>query len=225
MVFLTQAALSDIRIPRGVPNEILRSLASGIMDLGLREIPPGSNRSPINKDTGRGIDRYQPARLVGKGSPSRLPDMAWCSAAADTWWHDGFGRYILTTPSMPDGKLERGSDKAKDIAKAMGIWIHAGSESPQPGDSFVLIHGVDTPGFNKGHRGMVLRVSEDGKTIQTIEGNARNAVRLIQRSVPGIGETPKPEQVLGYIRPMGTFTGWEKGLLTTGYESPNGSTR
>jgi hypothetical protein len=82
-----------------------------IMDLGLCEIPPGSNRSPR-------IDGY----LKAVGSPVGSP---WCAAALSAWWRE-------SGAEVPP-KLAGSVDAWRAWGKATGRW----SRAPIPGAAAV----------------------------------------------------------------------------------------
>lgn len=210
---MSQTQSFDPRVPANVPTWIAASLTSALRDVGIRE------RGPANR--GPQVDRFQPAWIVNDARKEGVP---WCASAVCMWWFDGFQRHPL-------GGIIRGADKIKDEARKLGSWSDVGLAChPRPGDAFVLIHGVDTPGFDKGHTGLVLRVSADGRTVQCVEGNARNGVRLVQRTVPTVAT---PDQILGFASPLPKALmalwpvddSWERGLLGGGFELPGGSTR
>jgi hypothetical protein len=197
----------DARVPLNVPPQIAATLTEALKDLGARErgLP---NRGPM-------VDKFQPEHIRQRAQTEGVP---WCASAVCTWWRVGFGLHPL-------GAMIRGADKLKDVARTHGMWRDVPTQ-PRPGDAFVLLHGADTKGFDKGHTGLVLRVSADGRTIQTIEGNARNAVRLIERSVPDVAT---PNQILGFAAPVADAAwfgrDWQRGLLLGVAETPGGSTR
>jgi len=201
--------VSDARIPRIDHPQIAKALLAAVLDLGIKERVPGPpNRGPQ-------VDRFQPPWVRDQPNTDGIP---WCASAVCAWWFAGFEAHPL-------GAMIRGADKIKDAARKLGQWHDVGAGyQPRPGDAFVLLHVVDSPGFDRGHTGLVLRVSYDGRTVQCIEGNARNAVRLIQRTVP---DSPAPDQILGFASPLtaGVSFDFDRGLLATGYELPGGSTR
>jgi hypothetical protein len=204
--------VTDQRIPNGLPPSVQQILRAAIADLDalIREDRGRPNR-------GAKVDKFQPPWVAKDPTAEGIP---WCASAVCTWWREALG-------TDPLGKIVRAADGIKDRALQVGQW-HSVPSFPAPGDAFVYLQDTDTPGFNKGHTGLVLRVSADGRTIQSIEGNARNGVRLIQRSVPTI---PGAKSILGFASPFptgvraGYLTTFERGLLTHGWESPGGSTR
>jgi hypothetical protein len=68
------------------------------------------------------------------------------------------------------------------------------------------------------HIGLNLRVSADDATIDTVEGNCANRVKIGRRRTAELG---------GFIdlRPLEHGTGWQRGLSLTGSSSASDSTR
>lgn len=208
----TAALVTRDSVPAGIGDVRTRILTSALADLGIKEDPARPNRGKLNAN-GRGVDRFQP-RFV----PDPAPTYAWCAAAVCTWWHDGLGEH-------PFHEIERSVDRLQDRA------IHVGryrSAHPVPGDAFILIHGVDTPRFERGHTGLVLRVIElapDRGRVRCIEGNLRNAVRLVDRDYDL--RLQKPESILGFVTPLpfeSDPVGYELGFVGQA-ETPAGTTR
>jgi hypothetical protein len=200
------------KVPSGIGEVRTKMLVSALADLGLREEPGRANRGRLNANK-RGVDRFQP-RFV----PDPAPTYAWCAAAVCTWWHDGLERH-------PFHEIERSVDKLKDRAKHVG---HYRSTHPIPGDAFILLHGHDTIGFERGHAGLVLRVIElapgTGR-VRCIEGNLRNAVRLVDRDYDLSLQTS--ETILGFVSPLAFDqdpAGYEQGFEGHA-ETPDGTTR
>lgn len=199
-------------VPKGLGDLRTKILESALADVGVREDPARPNRGPLDAK-GRGVDRFQP-----KFVPEAAAKYAWCAAAVGTWWHDGLGAH-------PFGEIERGVDRLQDRAIHEG---HYRNQHPIPGDAFVLIHGPDTKEVNPGHAGMVLRVIPLGPgrgRVRCIEGNLRNAVRLIDREYDL--SLQQPEQILGFVSPLPFAqdpADFELGFVGNA-EAPSGSTR
>lgn len=198
-------------VPTGLPPERTRILHNALADLGLRE--QRTNRGPIAD--GRGIDRFQPPYIRNDPAAEGIP---YCASAVCTWWHDALATHPL-------GSVVRGADTLKDEAKKGGLWRDMACV-PTPGDAFVFLHAqLDRPGFDKGHTGLVLRVSEDGRKIETVEGNCRNAVRIVLRDLV-LDRPPGKDEILGFACPLAGEppAGWARGLSGRG-EPPGGTTR
>lgn len=84
-----------------------------LLDVGLCEIPPGSN-------TSKRIDEY----LTAVGSPLRSP---WCAAAVSAWFRESGAR---TPPKGTAGSC----DAWRAWAKREGLWTR---QNPRPGDAAV----------------------------------------------------------------------------------------
>jgi hypothetical protein len=165
--------MTDTRIPEGISGARLRILETALKewDLKVVEKPFGSNRGPE-------VDKYLPSFwLKKKKGPS------WCAFFAGWVAKEALGDYL------PGGRL--GSCMAlRDAAKKSGQWVAKTYGGPVPGDAFVM----DTDGDkgSHGHIGYVLRVSVDGKQINTLEGNCGQRVQL------GLRETSDPK-IIGWI--------------------------
>jgi hypothetical protein len=196
-------------IPDGLPEQRRAILQAALADIGLAE--EAVNRGRI--EAGRGIDRFQPVYI--RDDP-KAPGIPYCASAVCTWWNDALDRHPLH-------KLVRGADALKDVARGLSMWRDVPCV-PTPGDAFVYLHSVDRPGFDKGHTGLVLRVSDDGTSIETIEANCGNRVRLVLRKF-GTKLPPGPEQILGFASPIDgpAPTGWQRGLSGKGQPPPAGT--
>lgn len=142
---------------------------------GVREKPNGSNRS-------KGIDKYLPSWITKKkkkGPPWCAFFWSWC----DQMHHAG--KYSL-------GRRMGSCMGAIRLAKKKGMWTPCGEAQrlPIPGDAFVM-----DKGNGKGHIGLVLRVSVDGKRMNTIEGNCGNRVKVGLREIN--------DEIAGFINTFG----------------------
>lgn len=117
-------------------------------EIGVREVPPGSNRGAI-------VDSYAP-RCVRLGRWLDVRGDAWCSRFVSeiTWraWAsihglDGYGDVPLlwtpkTLPPEPPFRLRAAVSELVSDAQKAGAWRDVvAAETPQPGD--VLIWGRD----------------------------------------------------------------------------------
>jgi hypothetical protein len=126
------------------------------LDKRVVEVPPGSNR-------GERIDVY--TGYVGK--PLTIKGPAWCAAFA-CW-----------TVGAVAGGFPRifSCHRLRDWAEDHGFWKgREGGDPPVPGDIFLV-----DKGDGKGHAGVVIRVSKDGKSWNSVEGNSGNRLRLSVR--------------------------------------------
>lgn len=131
----------------------------------VREVPPGSNRSPE-------IDKYVPAARRGD---------AWCAWFV-TWI------YAAAREEGPLARLTGGSTGSYMLQAAVeGTWVNAQKTlvEPYPGDVFIL-SGYDATGRKRisGHTGVVLQrqLVEGNWRFLTVEGNAGNRVCFRMRS-------------------------------------------
>ena len=97
------------------------------------------------------------------------------------------GEYLL-------GKKLGSAWKHYKAAKKLHLWCDKKDGGPVPGDIFVMLYRDENGKLTfRGHVGFVLRVSEDGKTINTIEGNAGNRVKVGKRNV-------SQKNLVGWVR-------------------------
>lgn len=136
--------------------------------LDVQEVPNGSNRGPE-------VDKYFPDWLIKKFGTGKGD--AWCAfffnwvtkkALGSTPW----GGYIGSCYSL------------LMAAKKSGLNVYIDPHLIQPGDAFLLFSDDPDHGRpDRGHIGMVLRVSEDLTQINTVEGNCGNRVKVGLRDV------------------------------------------
>jgi hypothetical protein len=136
--------------PEGIGIERLELLTTAMKYHGAKETPNGSNRGPV-------VDKFLPgwSRRSKKGP-------AWCMFFVSFVTKATFGSYPL-------GRVHGSCKKGWVAAKARSMTYTA----PVPGDAFMMLRANGT-----GHVGFVYRVSEDGKRINTIEGNCGNRVKI-----------------------------------------------
>ena len=68
-------------------------------------------------------------------------------------------------------------------ANQKGFWEPNDGRTPTPGDAFVILYKDPALGWCTGHIGFVLQVSRNGKSINTVEGNCGNRVKIGKRSL------------------------------------------
>src|SRR5690606_23172563 len=127
--------------------------------------------------------------------------------SSDLWcWHKVFRKHPYDAHIGSVYKLLELA-RAKDEALLMPAeWSGL---TVQPGDAFIQLHGdPDSPG--PGHTGFVLRVSDDGDSVVTVEGNLRNAVRIATRSVHTFDSAINP---YGRLCGEHSSVSWERGLI------------
>jgi hypothetical protein len=130
-----------------------------VSQLGTREIPDGSNRGPRISYAAAGYGPYQGA--------TGAYGLAWCAS---------FGTWALKSVTG------HGFGSANDAyVPAIAEYAHAHNflgAKPRVG-SFVVFLSANLQLVNAFHIGYVVRVTASG--VQTIEGNAGNAVREVWR--------------------------------------------
>jgi hypothetical protein len=155
---------------------------------GVAELPDGSNRGPD-------VDRYLPGWLTERPGPGP----AWCCF---------FYSWVVKSAlhHWPLGQREGNCMQARARAGALGLWTPLGSrgERPLPGDAFVMNRGG-----GRGHIGFVLRVSQDGTQINTLEGNCGNRVKLGLREL-------RDSEISGFIDnvPSEAPLDFERGIVS-----------
>ncbi len=156
-------------IPRGVGDDRHALLEIALGEHGIREIPDGSNRSTRPKG---GVDKYLPAwakKEDGKGAP-------WCCFFVSWVTREAFGTYPL-------GQREGACRNMKPLARDRAMWRPKAGYGPVPGDAFLMLHEKKGSAPQTGHIGFVHRVSKDGGSFNTIEGNCGNRVKLGRRAI------------------------------------------
>jgi hypothetical protein len=133
-------------VARWLPFELselrLGIISAAFSDLGVLEIPPGSNRGPE-------IDDYNRAGGSPVGS-------YWCANAAAHWCRSAGA---VTPGPGRDGSC----DEWVRMAKRLGTWREKSAYTPEPGD--LILYGA--PG-DANHMGLIVR-SEP--YLLSIEGN------------------------------------------------------
>lgn len=163
------------KTPKGIgaARRKVLSIAKGEHKKGVREIPNGSN-------WGGGVTKY----LEG------LTPAPWCCYFVWWIWKEAFGSYLW-------GKRHGHCMTAWKVAKANNCAHPKKKYTPIPGDFFLMLfknkHGNYT---GSGHIGIVLSVSKDGKSFNTVEGNSGNRVKVGKRQL-------SQSSLIGFINPYG----------------------
>lgn len=174
------------KIPLGLGPQRTRILQVALQEhaRGVMEVPNGSNRGPD-------IDKYLPQWAKTHPGP------AWCC-----FFYSWVVRSALE--AWPLGAQLGSCRTARQRAGALGLYAPKSQhpERPIPGDAFVMDRG----GVH-GHIGFVLRLSDDRKLINTVEGNCGNRVKV------GLRDLSDPE-IVGFIDnvPSEAETGFELGI-------------
>jgi len=138
---------------KDAPTELLRKvLAVAKTQLGVTEVPPGSNEGPE-------VEAYLKSTGVGKGNPWCMAFVHWCFKKASE--ELSIPNPCVKTAGVHDHWNRAQAAGARRLRSADAV---ANPATVFPGMAFT----IDTGG-GKGHTGFVLAVS--GGCIETIEGN------------------------------------------------------
>lgn len=179
-----QRSFIDASIPDGLSDIRDKQLeaALGYWRRGVHEVPDGSNQ-------GDGVDQF----ITGYGP------VPWCMLFVSHCDLQTNGGWAL-------GRREAGTYNAWKKSTDLGIYFAKDVYTPVPGDWFLMQYRRDDGSFKgTGHVGFVLRVSKDGLSFQTVEGNAGNRVAvktryISQRTLIGFVNRWKGEDDLDYER-------------------------
>jgi len=173
----------------------LSVIVTALQDLGLREIPDGSNGGPDLAHIVGGDGKPPSAYYLywGIKDASILASMPpWCAIAVSYWMKTG-----LSCESWKDTPFETwygGAEQIRQWGSTHGC-LHKASTSQkvEVGEVFVMSRsgsGSDvSSSVSAGHVGLV--VYDDGDAVVTIEGNTSNAVKSLRR---------KKSSILGFIK-------------------------
>jgi hypothetical protein len=199
----TQSTVGS-HIPAGLPPNREAVLRHALAEVGTRE-KTGRNDGPVEK--------YMPAWARGRGLP-------YCAFFGGWTWEQVFG-------VPPYGKRLGGAWDVYQAAKLKGELFHTSGPTPYapiPGDAAIVLHDKDgnLDTRDPGHFVFVLRVSEDGKRICTVEGNFQNRVGCAQRLVTDFAGFVNPyERLCG----EGDAFGWHLGLFDAPHAGGLANTR
>jgi len=161
---------------------------------GVKEVPGGSNRGPE-------VDKYFPSWLLKKWPTKTTKGEAWCAF---------FVNWVVTQAlgSRPWGGYIGSCYTLWKTSRSKGLPIYSGGANLCPGDAFLLFKTDPDKGRPKGgHIGLVLRVSEDGSQINTVEGNCGNRVAVKLRSTSDIS------RFVNFYGDKGHSVDFERGLV------------
>lgn len=147
-----------------------RALEIGVSQLGVEEVPRGSNRGPQ-------VDEY--IKSIGLNPAGKY---SWCMAFVYWCFNQAADRMVRQNPLYKTGGVLLQWAQRKDKFRAI---------TPQPGDIFIMDYGKGL-----GHTGIVEKV--DDEIIYTIEGNtndegSREGYEVCRRARPR-------GKVKGYLR-------------------------
>ena len=167
-----------------------RVILTAIDDLGLREVPNGSNGGPeiahIVDDGGDG--KPPSAYWVHWGNEHYKTMPAWCAISVSYWIRETMA--VDSWKDIPFGNWFGGCTQMMKWAMRKGCWVKADEVKGEvlQGAAFIMPRagsGSDLggqKGFKPGHTGLVVKDNGDG-TFVTIEGNTSNAVKSRTRKV------------------------------------------
>lgn len=190
-------------IPHGIGPARDKLLRIALDQYGIRERPNGSNRGTTPRG---GVDKFLPAwccKKEGKGP-------AWCCFFVSWVTKEAFGVYPLGRRYGSCKQAWAAANERRMLREEQeGILALRRRSIPIPGDAFYMRYGRGT-----GHIGFVYRVSQDGREINTIEGNCANRVKIGYRCID--------YRIFGFINfygeqwkdfSAGILSSFERGLL------------
>jgi hypothetical protein len=183
-----QRSFLDVGIPKGIEGDRRKILETAVREHGVRESKSRPNR-------GKGVDKFFPASACkpsGEGPP-------WCCYFVSWVTKEVLGTYPL-------GGRIGSCHVAWKRAVERGLWEPNDGRTPTPGDAFVILHKDPTLGWCTGHIGFVLQVARNGRSINTVEGNCGNRVKIGRRS---LGD----RKIRGFINFIGDHPEFTRGSL------------
>ena len=185
-----QRTFLEAGIPRGIEGLRRQLLETAVKQHGVRESKTRANR-------GKEVDKFLPSWITN--DPHR-EGLAWCCYFVSWVARQVYGRHILGQPVASCWV-------AWKRAREKNRWIHNdGRQLPTPGDAFVMLYGDPHKGRCSGHIGFVLQVAKNGKSINTVEGNCGNRVKI------GLRQLGDPT-IKGFINIVGDRPEFTRGLL------------
>lgn len=188
------ATLFDF-IPAGITELRRRVVREHIklVEAKVAEDPRGSNRGRVIDDfilPQWWVTKYGDRRPLKKGP-------AWCQFTYTACYKAGVGRYLM-------GRNQGSTHGFARLAKKHDRWAVASGDVVPPGvyagDCALILNDGGT-----GHAACIFRISEDGRTLNTIEGNVNHRVAIRVR---------KASEFVGYVRADHVYCNlMEMGLL------------
>jgi hypothetical protein len=142
------------------------------------------------------VDKFLPKDVASTSAKDGPP---WCCYFASWIIKEVFGKHPL-------GKPVASVHTAWKHAKELGHWEPNDGRVPTPGDAFLILNDDPEKGWCTGHIGFVLQVAKDGKSINTVEGNCGNRVKIGRREL----SDPK---LKGFINIVGDHPQFTRGTL------------
>lgn len=137
-----------------------QALQVALQEVGVKEQPPGSNRGPR-------VDQYQGG---SKGQYWCCHFVSWC---------------VEQTGKSPFGHRAAVSSLRK-WGKSNGKYTPSERAQPQPGDIFTKSRYDKAGKLVGGHTGFVQSYNPDNRTVRTVEGNVRDKVMELTRSLSSL---------------------------------------
>jgi hypothetical protein len=197
----SQRSFLKATIPAGLPDYRRRLLEIAVHEhqIGVKEIPDGSNRSSAPEG---GIDKYVPG---GAGGPWCMFFDKWCIRQLHK---EGLMKRDPFTLLKGAGGCFATYDSAKTLTlrKQYDMYrAHDGKYCPQPGDSVIMLYREGTKLTGRGHVYRIVDIITDSTgapvSFITIEGNSGNRVKLGKRTTANIA---------GYLNYFEDYGTWEK---------------
>lgn len=142
------------------------ALEVALREVGVHEIPPGSN-------TGPRVREYLSGCVRG-GKLVRLDRVAWCAAFA-SWC-------AAQAPGLAPHQWRAAVRELVEDARALGAWrLPEEYPVPKPGDLGIYKRaGHDPTRGEEGHVGRVAELFDDGR-YTSVEGNSGDRVQIVTR--------------------------------------------
>ena len=173
-----------------IPNGLTDKRVS-FLQTCLKEHTDGVAESPLGSNWGDGVTKY----LLGIGPAF------WCCFYVSWCYKESFGKYPLD-------KRFGGCLDFWNTAKKAGRAFNKETYNPIPGDIFIMLYRNNSGKLTgQGHTGVVLSVSKDNKSFNTLEGNAGDRVKLGIRSM-------SQSTLVGFINMFDGDRSFEHNLLT-----------
>ncbi|MFQ5545946.1 MAG: CHAP domain-containing protein [Acidiferrobacterales bacterium] len=162
-----QRSFLEVGIPKGITGLRRAVLETAVKQHGVREDAKQPNR-------GSEVDKFLPPGLTSSPSKKGAP---WCCYFVSWVTKKAFGKYPL-------GERVGSCYVAWSRARKQRRWEpNDGRRVPTPADAFVILHDDPKKGWCTGHIGFVLQVAKNGKSINTVEGNCGNRVKIGRREL------------------------------------------
>ncbi len=159
-----QRSFLEVGIPDGLTEDRRKILETAVRQHGVRE------EGKANR--GEEVDKFFPESAVGSSGDGP----PWCCFFVSWVTKEVMGTYPL-------GERVGSCHVAWKRATERGMWEPNDGRVPTPGDAFLILHEDPNKGWCTGHIGFVLQVGRDGKSINTVEGNCGNRVKIGRRSL------------------------------------------